>query len=131
MGTDPWLVTVKLEIRPQRSKRWRDNKSSRSAELRRDSNTREELSTLTLTTEERRVQTLDLERKSDHLDDLFSPLLTSFKPDDASAEDNHLPLILRTGGKVILNSSRIGFIVGMNKTRHVEILIILNPSGNT
>ena len=61
--TVPWLVTVKLEIRPQRSRSKKDSRSRLSEEQRRDSSTREELSTLIQTTRERRVPTLALARK--------------------------------------------------------------------
>ena len=62
----------------------------------------------------------------------YSVLLTSFEPDDVSAtKDTPLPLNMRTGGKVFLRNSHSRFIVGKNKTRHVEILKNLNPSGNT
>ena len=57
------LVTVKLETKLQRLKSRIESRNLSLEELRRDSNTREELSTLTPTTRERKVPTPALARR--------------------------------------------------------------------
>merc|ERR1712070_289451 len=61
--TDPWHVTVRLEIKLQKLRKWRELKNSSSEELKREHNTKTESSMLIQMTRERRDQTLVQERK--------------------------------------------------------------------